>query len=287
MSRAVVTSKKPVLITLTIALLFHTALVSVQTRRRIDTSFVRTAILDSIAPMEKLVDRMVHGIGYVWQGYFALVGVHKENEALRKELDRLRMVITQQNEEVMEARRLRELLSMTDPGLGKTAVARVIGRDPARANQTVTIDKGTIHGVQRDSAVITAQGIVGRVIHASNYFAIVQLITDSQSGVGVMLRSTRQQGVLVGTGNGLDLDHIDDDNDLKEGEEFITSGQDRIYPKGLSVGFITAVGPRRSLFRSVEIRPSVDFELLEEVICILERPQSIDDIDPAQGPPSP
>ena len=90
---------------------------------------------------------------------------------------------------------------------------------------------------------MTADGVVGRVIHISNFFSIVQLIVDSQSAVGVMLESTRRQGILKGTGNrDLDLDYIDDDNDIKVGDKFLTSGQDRIYPKGLPVGVITWIG---------------------------------------------
>src|SRR5204863_2547067 len=138
--------------------------------------------------------------------------------------------------------RLRGLLSLPAADIGKTIVARVVGRDPARS-QTVTIDKGTAHGVKPDSAVITPSGVVGRVIHSSNFFSIVQLIVDPQSAVGVMLQSTRRQGVVRGTGGlSLDLDYIDDDNDLKQGDTFLSSGLDRIDPKGLPVGVNTSVG---------------------------------------------
>jgi rod shape-determining protein MreC len=144
-----------------------------------------------------------------------------------------------------------------------------------------------MHGIQEDSAVVTPAGIIGRVIHAANYSAIVQLIIDSQSGVGVMLRSTRRLGVLRGTGSGIDLEYIDDDNDLKENEQFITSGQDRIYPKGLPVGIITAVGERRGLFKTVQIQISADLSRLEEVICIIEHAPDVDVVGPVQEPPSP
>jgi rod shape-determining protein MreC len=284
MSRAVVTSKRPIWITLTVALILHAALISVQTGRRIDTSFIRTGILEILAPAEKLVDRAIYSVGYIWHNYFALIGVHNENERLRAEVGQLKMQIARQNEQILEAARLRGLLTMSESSLGKTVVARVIGSDPVRANQTVTIDKGRTHGVQPDSAVITPEGIVGRVIHASSHYAIVQLIIDSQSGVGVMLRSTRRQGVLRGNGAAIDLEYIDDDNDLKENEEFITSGQDRIYPKGLPVGVITSVGPRRGLFKTVEIRPSADLGRLEEVICVIELAPDTDVIDSTSDP---
>jgi len=288
MSRIIVASKRPVWIALSVALLIHTGLISVQAGRRIDTSFVRIWILDSLAPMEKLVDRTLYAIVHVWDGYFALVGLHQENEQLKTQIQELRMRLDKEHEDVLESQRLRSLLSIKDSGIGKTVVARVIGRDPAHANQTVTIDKGFSHGVTPDSAVITPDGIVGRVIHSSNFFSIVQLVLDSQSGVGVMLQSTRRQGIIKGTGGReLELEYIDDDNDLKEGESFITSGLDRIYPKGLPVGRIVSVGPRRGLFKTVQIRPSADLGRLEEVLCLIDRPQNVDVIDPAESAPSP
>ena len=86
----------------------------------------------------------------------------------------------------------------------------------------------------------------------------------------------------------MDLDYIDDDNDLKEGDTFLTSGEDRIYPKGLSVGVIKAIGSqRRGLIKAVQIRPSADLGRLEEVLCLTGLHESVDVVDPTQGPPSP
>jgi len=287
MSRIVAASKKPTWIVLGITLALQTGLISLQARRRIDTSFVRVWILDSLAPMEKLVDRSTYSLGYVWKGYVALIGIHDENERLSHQVDELQMQLQRNREDLVELQRLRAMLSLSSSDTGKTVVARVIGRDPARS-QTVTIDKGTTHGLRPDSAVITPAGIVGRVIHSSNFFSIVQLIVDSQSAVGVLLQSTRRQGIVRGTGGReLDLDYIDDDNDLKAGDTFLSSGLDRIYPKGLPVGVITSVGPRRGLLKTVQVRPSVDLGRLEEVICIIEHTENIDVADPAQGASSP
>ncbi len=283
MSRTV-ESKKAVWIVLAVALVVHTTLISLQGRRRIDTSFVRMWILDSLGSIEKLVDRTSHGVFYVWDRYIALIGLHDENARLKHENDRLRMQITTDREDVVEAQHVRELAGLQDPGIGKTIVANVIGRDAGRS-QTVTIDKGRAHGVKTDSAVITASGIVGRVILSSNFFSIVQLITDSQSAVGVMVESTRRQGIVKGTGGrDLNLDYIDDDNDLNAGDKFLTSGLDRIYPKGLPLGVITSVGSRRGLIRVVEIRPSADLGRLEEVLCVIDHSQNVDVADTPYGP---
>jgi len=286
MSRIVSTTKKPTWIALAVALVIQTGLISIQARRRIDAGFVRVWVLDSLAPMEKLADRSTFGLSSVWDRYVALIGVHDENQRLKHQADDLQMQLQRNREDIVELQRLRTLLSLASSDRGKTVVARVIGRDPARS-QTVTIDKGAAHGVKPDSAVITPAGVVGRVIHTSNFFAIVQLIVDSQSAVGVLLESTRRQGIVRGTGGrDLDLDYIDDDNDLKQGDAFLTSGLDRIYPKGLPVGVITTIGPRRGLLKTVQIRPSADLGRLEEVICIIEQTH-VDVVDPGQGTSNP
>src|SRR5215813_915800 len=287
MSRIVVESKKPVWIVLTIALVVHIGLISLQGRRHLDTSFIRMWILDTLGPMEKLVDRSSFGVRYVWDRYLALIGLHDENQRLKHEVDELRMQIANDREMVLEAQRVRALAGLQDTGIGKGIVARVIGRDTSRS-QTVTIDKGRTHGVRVDSAVITADGVVGRVILSSHFFSIVQLIADSQSAVGVILESNRRQGIVKGTGNrDLDLDYIDDDSDIKQGDRFLTSGQDRIYPKGMPVGVILSIGPRRGLLKVVQIQPSVDLGRLEEVLCITEHRENVDVIDPTQAPQGP
>ena len=290
MSRNVATSRKSAYIALSVALVIQAALVSLQASRRLDTSFVRMWILDSLAPMEKLVDRSSYGVGYIWENYFALIGLHRENEQLRTELNELRIKANQQEQDVNEVQRLRALLAMQSSITSRTVVARVIGRDPTRNNETITIDKGLSHEVKPDSAVMTPDGIVGRVIHSGNFFPIVQLINDSQSAVAVLESDTRRQAILRGSGGrDLDLEYIDDDTDLKEGDVFVTSGLDRIYPKGFPVGAIVSIGPRRgaALFKSAVVRPQADLGRLEEVICMLDRPEVVDVYDPTQVSPAP
>jgi len=290
MSRIVATSKRSSYIALAIALVIQTGLISIQASHRFDTGFVRSWVLDSLAPMEKMSDRSFYGIGYLWENYFFLIGLHKENEQLKTQLNDLRMRLDKQEQDVKEVQRLRGMLSLRDSIVGQTVVARVIGRDPTRSNETITIDKGRSHGVKPDTAVITPDGVVGRVIHSSNFFSIVQLVIDSQSAVGVMERATRKQAILRGNGSrDLDLDYTDDDTDMKEGDLFITSGLDRIYPKGLPVGAIVSIGPRRGggMFKAIAVRPSANLGSIEEVLCVVDRPETVDVFDPTQGPTAP
>jgi rod shape-determining protein MreC len=270
--RITLPSKKPAWIALAILLAFHTLLLSIQTNKRFDTSFVRVWLLDSLGPVEKVVDLGAGGIEKVWGGYFALVGEHRENLRLHSENDSLQLELSKRQEDALELTRLHKLLDMRSNISGGTIAARIIGRSPASGSQTLTIDRGRSSGIVRDSTVLTAEGVVGRAIAVGNDYSTIQLILDSQSAVGFMDRSSRKLGILKGTGGvTLEMEYIEDDNEIKQGDELITSGQDQIYPKGLSLGFVEYVGPRQGNFKIVRIRPSVNFGKLEEVLCMTDR----------------
>lgn len=269
--RTVIASKKPAWIALAVALVFHTLLLSAQTSSRYDTSFVRVWLLASLGPFEKVVDVSVESVENVWTGYIGLVHIHRDNERLLSENGQLKMQLSQNSEDSLELARLRQLMDLRATPIGKTTVARVIGKDPSQGGQNMTIDKGSKSGLGRDTTIITRDGVVGRVISSSNYFSLVQLIIDSQSAVGFIVRSSRRLGILKGTGGSeLEMEYIDDDNDIKQGDELITSGQDQIYPKGLPIGVVQSVGPRQGNFKVVRIRPSVNFGHLEEVLCMMD-----------------
>src|SRR5438128_3206722 len=122
MNRIVAASNKPAWIVLGIALVIQTGLISIQARRRIDTGFVRVWVLDSLAPVEKLVDRSTHAVRSVWDGYIALIGVHGENERLKRQVNDLQMQLQQRQEDIVELQRLRGMLSLPISDLGKTVV---------------------------------------------------------------------------------------------------------------------------------------------------------------------
>jgi rod shape-determining protein MreC len=270
----VLSVRKQVLIALAGALVFHILILSLQANQKPGPGVARVWLLDALVPMEMLVDRGVEGVWSLWDGYVALLHVREENQNLKAENEKLRMDVARRDEDTREATRLRSLLSLADSGLGKTVAARVIGRDPSRTPQTVTIDRGTSHGVMQNAAVITPDGVVGRVIAASRFFAVVQLITDAQSKTGALLRESRVQAVFRGSGGGeLELDYIDNDSEIVEGNELVTSGLDQIYPKGLPLGVITSVGPRKGLFKVVRARPHAVMGRLEEVLVIIEAAQ--------------
>jgi rod shape-determining protein MreC len=253
------------------AVLFgHTLLVASPVANSPRTGLVRTLVLDGLTPIEKAFDMTVNGIGSLWSNYFDLLDTRRENQRLQDEIAELQMVMDRTSEEVREAARLRRLLDLAPLVNAERVVARVIGRDTSTARQTVTIDKGSNHGLYNNAPVVTPEGIVGRVIHTGHYSAIVQLVSDAESGVGVIAAASRIQGIVRGDGSRfLELEHVDDHRELSPGEWIVTSGTDQIYPKGLPLGTIAASGPDRGLMKTARVEPAADLGRLEEVLCLI------------------
>jgi rod shape-determining protein MreC len=264
-------TKRPVLIALGGALVFNLLLLSLQANHYAGPGAARTWMMDILAPIEKVADIGVDGVWGVWEGYVALLNVRAENQKLQADNATLQMENRRLVEADREAERLRELTNLAKPALGKSVFARVIGRDPSRSEQTITIGKGDSEGIKVNAPVISPEGVVGRVIAVGRLSALVQLLSDPQSAVGVLVQRSRVQAVFRGNGSReIELDYIDNDNEVEVGDELITSGLDGLYPKGLPVGAITVVDPRRGLFRVVRSRLHVDLGRLEEVLVLLE-----------------
>jgi rod shape-determining protein MreC len=121
-------------------------------------------------------------------------------------------------------------------------------------------------------AVITADGIVGKVLQVFPSVSQVLLINDQSSGVGTILEKSRLQGFLKGTATGeVVLEGVMSDEQVAPGERVLTSGGDQIFPKGLPVGTVTKVGTGKDLFLNIGIKPAVNLGKLEEVLVVVEK----------------
>jgi rod shape-determining protein MreC len=168
-----------------------------------------------------------------------------------------------------QARRLQALLAFKEQFISQTMAAQVIGSSGSELSRSVYIDKGEHDGIKPDMAVITADGIVGKVLRVYRSTSLVLLIDDQTSGVGSILDKTRLQGILRGTPSGeLVLEKVMSDETVSPGELVLTSGGDGIFPKGLLVGRVTKASPGSELFLNIRVHPAVDLSKLEEVLVV-------------------
>jgi rod shape-determining protein MreC len=248
---------------------------AVQVKRSSDTEntrLIRVWAVDVITPFERVLIWAQDGTGNLWHNYVYLRGVRAENRQLKDQIEQLRLEQVRLNEDAVQAHRLQALLAFKEQYISKTVAAQVIGSSGSDSSRMVYIDRGENGGVKRDMAVITADGIVGKVLQVFPSVSQVLLINDQTSGVGTILEKSRLQGFLKGTATGeVVLEGVMSDEQVAPGERVLTSGGDQIFPKGLPVGTVTKVGPGKDLFLNIQIKPAVNLGKLEEVLVVVER----------------
>ena len=237
-----------------------------------NTRLIRIWAVGAITPFERGLVWIQNGTSGIWHNYFYLRGVRAENRQLKDQIEQMHLEQVRLAEDAAQARRLQTLLAFKEQFISRTEAAQVIGSSGSDLSRIVFIDKGDNAGIKRDMAVITADGIVGKVLVVYPSVSQVLLISDQSSGVGALLEKTRLQGVLRGTANGeVVLERVMSDEQVPVGETVLTSGGDQIFPKGLPVGTVAKVSNGKDLFLNIKIKPAANLSKLEEVLVLVEK----------------
>jgi rod shape-determining protein MreC len=233
---------------------------------------IRIWTVATVTPLEKGLIWIQSSTYNVWHNYLYLRGVRQENRDLKAEIERLRLEQVRLSQDAEQARRLQALLSFKEQYVAQTMAAQVIGSSGSEQSRSIYIDKGNRDGIKPDMAVITADGVVGKVLRVFRSTSLVLLIDDQSSGVGAILEKSRLQGVLRGTPAGeVILEKVMADNEVKPGETVLTSGGDGIFPKGMPVGTVNRVTPGNELFLNIRVKPAANLGQIEEVLVITKK----------------
>ena len=247
-----------------------------------------------IAPPERIIHASKLGAVALWTNYFDLMNVRRQNEDLEKTIGRLRLEQAALLEDARQGQRLQALLGFQQKYVYATVAAQAYGSSGSDRSHLFYIDKGAHDGLKPDMAVITADGIVGKVRDVFPNTAQVLAVNDSTSGAGVILESTRIRGILRGNAAGqLEVVDILADQRIHAGENVLTAGGDLIFPRGLPVGVVQKVvrDPDRDAFIDVIVTPAAHLNRLDEVLVItsteprfpLEQQQDLAVSDTLQG----
>lgn len=237
-----------------------------------DTRLIRIWAVGAITPFERGLVWIENSSASLWHNYFYLRGVRAENRELKQQIEDMRLQQVRLQEDAAQAHRLQNLLAFKEQYVSKTVAAQVIGTSGSDMSRTILIDKGENAGIAPDMAVMTADGIVGKVLLVYPSAAQVLLINDQSSGVGAILDKSRLQGVLRGTVNGqVVLERVMSDETVNVGDTLLTSGGDEIFPKGLPVGTVEKVQRGKDLFLRIEIKPAASLSKLEEVLVLVQK----------------
>ena len=264
---------------LVVVLLAQTIGLAIQVRQAPDGSvpegkkvrLLRTWVVGAIAPVEKLFHGVGYNIRYAWSNYIDLRNTRQQNRELKDEVARLRLEEAELAQDALQGQRLQALLNFQRHYVTSTVAAQVIGTSGTDQSRVLYIDKGSEDGLKVDQAVITPDGIVGKIRETMSHTSQVLLINDPSSGAGVLLVSTRIRGILHGSQEGhVVINNLTPDSRIKPGEKVLTSGGDQIYPRGLNVGTIESItpDPDHQPYTLISIKPAASLFQLEEVLVI-------------------
>jgi rod shape-determining protein MreC len=224
-----------------------------------------------VTPFERVIHGSGEGLNGLWNDYVDLRHTRDQNRDLQQTIDRLRLEQAELREDALQGQRLQAMVKFRENYIYQTEPAQVIGTSGSSQSRVIYLDKGAEDGLKPDMAVITGEGIVGKVRDVFPHTAQVLLINDQTSGAGVVLETTRIRGILRGNASGQpQVINILADTRIQKGEHVLTAGGDQIFPRGLPVGIVDNVQRdlERGSFINVVIKPAADLQHLDEVLVI-------------------
>lgn len=252
------------------------------------TNSAKIAARESISPLHELVTGFSNRVRNTFRSIQGWGGLVDENQQLAREIVEMKSQIHELESLKTENVELRKKLSFKQHTKRELIAAEVIARDISGWWQTIRLDKGYEDGARKDLAVVTDQGLVGRVKDVTARTCDVLLISDPNCKVSCIIPRNSGFGVLSGKGLSLKgevlatLSLINRNLDVEKHDPVVTSGMGGIFPKGILVGHIEDIDYDSSgLFKKADILPMQDLGSITYVFIIAS--ESGDDVAPMGG----
>jgi rod shape-determining protein MreC len=244
-------------------------LLAYQVKNDSDVRLIRVWAVTAVTPLARVIEGVRGGTDGFLQNYVVLHDTRAENEKLRRELGRLKLENQSLKTELSTADRAKALEVFESHSPSKMIGARVIMTALGSSGSALFVDRGSVSGVEKGMAVVTPDGIVGKVLAAYPTASQVLLATDPSFAAGVVSQKNHVSGILKGLGHGnCRVDYVQNEEKVEVDEWFYTTGEDRIFPKGMPVGRVTAARSGNP-FQEITVDPSGLAGGVQEVLIIL------------------
>jgi rod shape-determining protein MreC len=270
---------------LLLAILAQLVLLAYQVKSHGEVRLIRVWAVTAVTPLARVIEAGRSNTSRFFSDYFVLLDVREDNKRMKKEMERIQMENQYLRTELDTADRAKSLAIFQARTPMKTVAAHIIGDTPGSTAKVVFVDRGSVAGIEKGMAVITPSGIVGKVVSVYPTASTVLLITDSRFAAGVISQKNRVRGTLKGQGHStVKVDYVQNEEKVEQDEWFYTSGDDRIFPKGLPAGEATVVRDGKGV-KEIYVTPSGFQNGLEEVLIVIEGVHApIPDLPPANQP---
>jgi len=240
---------------------------------------VEAFLRDTLIYVEKIVTYPFNFTLDKVSEYNSLKDIREENDILETSLDRVTSIESENIELRRQLEKLQEELdidySLTDY---EYLNATVISRNVGYWYNTITIDKGTYNGVEKDMVVINGKGLIGRIIRTTTFTSDVRLITTSDTNNKISVKISNGDYNLYGLINSynykdnfLEVEGISNTKDVNIGDYVYTSGLGGVFPSGILIGEVSEITTDSyDLAKIIKVTPSADFTDINYV-SILKR----------------
>jgi rod shape-determining protein MreC len=247
-------------------------LLAVQVKNDQDVHLIRVWTVTAVTPVARILESFRGGsIGFL-RNYIMLHDADAENRRLQAQLDKLKVENIFLKNELNSADRAKALQLFQQHTPSRMLAASVILTGAGSNSKVVYVDRGSADGVMRGMAVVSPDGIVGKVIAAYPTASQVLLVTDLDFAAGVVSQKSQARGTFKGQGTPLGkVDYVPREEKIAEGDWFYTSGDDRVFPRGFPVGQVKAVHPPQSAqsFQEILVEPSGLQRGVEDVLIVM------------------
>jgi rod shape-determining protein MreC len=245
-------------------------LLAYQVKNDNDLRLIRVWAIWAITPIAQVAETTRGAVYGVFHNYFDLHSARVENEHMHGEMSKLKIENQFLRTELNTADRVKALAAFERESPSRLLAARIIGAAISATNKIVLLDRGSNSEVEKGMAIITPDGIVGKVLEAYPTASQALLVTDPEFAAGVVSQKNHIRGILRGVGSGkCKVDNVQNEEKVDVGEEFFTSGDDRIFPRGLPVGKADVVRDGQE-FKNILLYPSGLQNGPEEVLIVVQ-----------------
>ncbi|QSB49913.1 MULTISPECIES: rod shape-determining protein MreC [Bacillaceae] len=264
------------LILLLVSIIILVALIGFSLKDRNELTWSEQFLKDTTGFVQLIFHKPAQLVAGFFENVNDIRNTYKENKLLKERLEEYVSLEAQVQTLKKENERLRALLNKKESLRDFVPIqATVIGRNPDRWQETVIVNKGQQHGVKKDMAVITPEGLVGKVQHAAQFTSTIQLLSasDQKNRISAYVQGKENVfGLIEGYDEkrrALLLKEIPFDSKIKKKQKVLTSGLGGIFPKGLVIGEVMEVVPDQyGLTKMVYVKPAANFYDIDDVIIV-------------------
>lgn len=275
------------LILLMVSIIVLVALLGFSMRERDAITFPEKFVRDTSGIVQSIFSRPAHVVAGFFEDIEDLLNVYEENKLLKSRLDEYAAISAELASVKEENKTLKSMIeaeeSLSDYVM-RTAL--VIHRSPDHWTETIGLNVGERNGIEKNMAVVTSEGLIGKIDSVSEFTSTVQLLSDSSrtNRVSAMVVTNDEPVYAFIEGwdeerEGLMLRKIESSRTIEEGQLVMTSGLGGIFPRGLAIGEIVEIEPDEfGLTYNALVKPAADFYHIEQVNVIERTGANLDEL---------